>query len=143
MSLLQDILFNFYEHIFPYNSSSPTNSIDDLHDTSKTDSEFLFDAPTAHPPAIICDTPQLSSQPFINDITQSATTYAEEQTRKSTIPRRPPTYLQDFHCNNISQPSNSNSLYPLSSVLSYSNLSSSHLHFTLSFSAHRVPTTYK
>lgn len=64
--------------------------------------------------------------------------------RRSTQPKKAPAYLNDFHFNVIStcNASHSDTLYPLSSVLSYSKLPHSHLKYTLSLSTNDEPTSY-
>ncbi|XP_031266807.1 uncharacterized protein LOC116125215 [Pistacia vera] len=58
--------------------------------------------------------------------------------RNSKRLRKPPSYLKDYHCNMVTAPElsvpQSGTTYPLSSVLSYSNLSPNQLHFTLAVS---------
>lgn len=70
--------------------------------------------------------------------------YAPVTIRKSTRPNKTP-HRVDFHCNAISATIDINSqvLYPLSSVLSYSKISQSHLHYTLSISASDEPQDIK
>lgn len=65
--------------------------------------------------------------------------------RQSVRPKKAPAYLSDFHCNVVSTTNTSHTspLYPLCSILSYSRLSPSHLHYTLSISTHTEPTSYK
>nr|KYP54918.1 Retrovirus-related Pol polyprotein from transposon TNT 1-94 [Cajanus cajan] len=55
-----------------------------------------------------------------------------------------PTYLKDFHCNFLtSSPQLSKGIsHPLSSVINYNTLSSSHLHYVLSLSTHEEPKFY-
>nr|KYP68601.1 Retrovirus-related Pol polyprotein from transposon TNT 1-94 [Cajanus cajan] len=56
----------------------------------------------------------------------------------------PPTYLKDFHCNFLtSSPQLSKGIsHPISSVINYNTLSSSHLHYVLSLSTHEEPKFY-
>ena len=66
--------------------------------------------------------------------------------RKSTRQRCLPSHLQDYHCNlSISSlpPSSSSILYPLSYILSYSNLSPSYQHYCFSISTIFEPKTYQ
>ena len=68
--------------------------------------------------------------------------------RKSTRTSSEPTYLQAYHCNQVSTiapPVSSSSLgtlYPLSSYLSYANLSSNHRHFCNAISSMVEPKHY-
>ncbi|KAL5565662.1 hypothetical protein UlMin_028826 [Ulmus minor] len=64
--------------------------------------------------------------------------------RKSTRSIKPPSYLQDYHCNLVSDKPLpvSTSSYPLSTVLSYNSLSASHRAFVLAVSSHFEPQFY-
>lgn len=61
--------------------------------------------------------------------------------RRSNRPKGPPTYLDNYHCSFMSQ-TEPKSKYPLSHVLSYDKLSSSHRNFSLALSSFTEPTTY-
>ncbi|PNX56690.1 cysteine-rich RLK (receptor-like protein kinase) 8, partial [Trifolium pratense] len=73
--------------------------------------------------------------------------------RKSTRVTKPPTYLQDFHCqllantvhdsSDTASTSSSHCKYPLSSFISYQNLSSAHQNYTLNLSNITEPNTYE
>lgn len=67
--------------------------------------------------------------------------------RQSIRLRKSPTYLQDYHCNllsttTVTKSPISDTPYPLSSVISYAHLSSSHKHFSLTIFATSEPKTY-
>ena len=68
--------------------------------------------------------------------------------RKSTRPSSKPTYLQAYHCNQVStiappaSSSSSGTPYPLSSYLSYANISSNHRHFCNAISSIVEPKHY-
>jgi hypothetical protein len=70
--------------------------------------------------------------------------------RRSTRIKTKPSYLQDFHCQLVSSSSpqssamstNSGNTYPLSSFVSYDNLSPSYKHFCLSISSIIEPKFY-
>jgi len=61
--------------------------------------------------------------------------------RRSNKPRRPPTYLEDFHTQ-IPNASNVSSKYPIHKFLSYSALSSTFKNTVLSISSHTEPQNY-
>lgn len=67
--------------------------------------------------------------------------------RRSSRSRKPPSYLQEFHCNIAAAAENnpicSNALYPLSNYIDYSNLSDSHRQYALTISTLQEPATYK
>jgi hypothetical protein len=70
--------------------------------------------------------------------------------RRSDRVKQKPSYLQDYHCKQVSSCSpqsassvdNSGKAYPLSSFISYDNLSSKHKHFFLSISSQPKPKFY-
>ncbi|KAI5440925.1 hypothetical protein KIW84_010406 [Lathyrus oleraceus] len=65
--------------------------------------------------------------------------------RVSNRIKRPPSYLQDYHCNNISRCTNQNSTsiaYPLSSVLTYNHCSPAYKLFCCSISSNIEPKNY-
>lgn len=126
----------FYEYIFPY-----SNSIDSV--SQQSDSVFFFYPHTVLP---IEPFPSSNYSPFQAAAHPNTSPIAPQQQtlRQSERVRKPPSYIKYFHCNYFSTSSatSSHTPYPLSSVLSYSKLSSNHLHFTLSFSIHDEPKTY-
>lgn len=77
----------------------------------------------------------------------------QSENLKPTRHVRPPTYLQNYHCNLLSNTipileatapnSSSQCKYPLSSFLSYDVLSLAHKHFTLHLSAISEPHSYE
>src|SRR5262249_22631213 len=68
--------------------------------------------------------------------------------RHSARLRQPPSYLHDYHCYLASASAGTNpsissgTLYPLYSVLSYSHLSPSQFHYTMSISTYPEPRSY-
>lgn len=160
----------FYEYVFPYSSPTSSSNSDTVSSSNSTNSLFLFDfsyqlryctdpsstshnaAPHRAPLPSIPDTttPEpITDSPFITEFLVADSTPITESVpvtvRKSSRPSNPPSYLKDFHCNlTSSTPTHlAHTPYPLSSVLSYSRLSPSHLHYTLFISATDDPTTYR
>lgn len=105
-------------------------------------------AATAHPTHPTSDLDQNSIDQTSSHITNVPVTLEPPlplSTRVSTRPKRPPGYLQDYHCNVISSCTNqfsSNVAYPLSSVLSYNNCSPDYKIFCCSISSTIEPKTY-
>ena len=113
------------------------DSTDNQADSSPT---FISDVPLLHN-----DAPALSPIPIAS-------------LRRSNRPHNPPTYLHDYHCNLVSahvlasasltqsHESNASStsgiLYPLSSSLSYSKLSTPHRLFSVALSVAKEPNSY-
>ena len=66
--------------------------------------------------------------------------------RFSTRLKKPPSYLSDYHCDNISSHStstHSTSPYPLQSILSYSKCSAHYTSFCMTISAHPESHSFK
>jgi hypothetical protein len=165
----------FYEHIFPFatnlihpNSDSCFFSSPSPHIfpdstsfvqpcVSPTDSSSL-DFPSS--PSV--STPSDSTSTEISPSSPNPFSAAVEESipidsalhvsRKSTITRRPPEYLQHYHyhmastspelVSKASHFDNSGIPFPLSSFVSYDNLSSSFKHFCLSISSEVEPQYY-
>ncbi|KAI5437703.1 hypothetical protein KIW84_023717 [Lathyrus oleraceus] len=85
----------------------------------------------------------LSTSPT-TDISSSSPPQYQPQSRQSTRISNPPSYLADYHCYSISTKSQpSKVLYPLSSVLSYSQCSPTYHHFCCSISTNPEPSTFQ
>lgn len=95
----------FYENIFPFADSS-------LSDTAKA----FFSCPDK--PDAVVPSVRVSS----DESSMSSSDVSLPLAVTSTRTRRPPTYLQDYHCNFTS-------LYPLSRYLTYNKFSSLHFAF--------------
>jgi len=72
----------------------------------------------------------------------------QEEPRRSTRIKKPPTYLEDYHHNIMASPCSSLTqkskiLYLLSSVISYKGLAKSHLNYALSISCQNEPQNYE
>jgi hypothetical protein len=143
----------FHESIFPYafNLLHPTSDGCFVLPNPSSDSEFVSNSfPVDSPPDIETDN---SNSPN-GSIPNSASIAPSLPIRKSSRVKRPPGYLQDFHCNiaisSHSHPSihsasttiSSGNQYPLSSVLTYDKLSNSHEHFSLFVSTNFEPQFY-
>lgn len=109
---------SFFESCFPFSSiTTPVNDTPQVQDISYTDYiEPIIPQPSQPPPP--------SSSKTSNKV------------------RKTPSYLQDFHCNITTVTHLSKVKYPLSSVLSYHNLSPTHSHFIMSISTHIELKTY-
>lgn len=62
--------------------------------------------------------------------------------RRSTRIRKAPDYLKDYHCSSNVVNNSSSIKYPLSSVISYNNLSANYGSFVMSLSSQTEPSTY-
>lgn len=106
------------------------------------DLSYFFDAPHITPSTINNNNSSVTTS---NTLPIDSPPIDHTVIRKLERLRKQLAHLKDYHCNLI-QSSNIHSAdicYPLSSVISYDNLSSSHKHLSLSIMAHNEPTTYK
>lgn len=111
-----------------------TSSTSNLHHTTLDDPD-----PTSLPIPVM-------HEPSSNDSTTTPESSPNPTPlRKSSRVVTRPVYLEDFHCNNvigIDSAISSNSVYPLSSVLSYNSCAPGYHAFCCSISAIVEPTTY-
>ncbi|KAK2354629.1 putative mitochondrial protein [Trifolium repens] len=80
-------------------------------------------------------------------------TLPHDTVRRSDRVSKPPVYLQDFHCNLLTNTSplssqsphqsSSECKFPISSFISYDHVSSAHKHFALAISTLTEPSTYE
>lgn len=131
----------FHEHVFPYfdiiHTSSPASTtISDLNHTLLFD-DLCHDQPV--PPMMHHEQPVTVA--FENDHIHLRTEQVDDSEisnplRRSTRIRKTPSYLNEFHCNIATAAydfsDSAKVLYPISSYIDYSRLSSSHRHFALS-----------
>lgn len=149
----------FFESIFPcapHHTTAHSSTQTLIDSSSSTDSIFLFDMPTSSSNDL-STTPQEAFQATDlpessnavnsdNEAINSSNIDSTQQTlRRSDRAKKLATFLADFHCNSAltTAHSDSQAKYPLSSVLSYHNISCKHLHFILTISSHTEPSTYK
>uniref|UniRef100_A0A2N9EDY1 Reverse transcriptase Ty1/copia-type domain-containing protein n=1 Tax=Fagus sylvatica TaxID=28930 RepID=A0A2N9EDY1_FAGSY len=142
----------FHETIFPFHQHKPQPQFSSNQSIQLLDMPFVVfpqpcvDAvPTMPPPIDFQPTPQPPHNP-------QPTTHVPS-VRISQRIHKPPGYLQDYHCNHaffnpcssstMVPVTSSSTAYPLSHVLSYSNLSSQYKSFALIASTIREPSTYK
>lgn len=143
----------FHELIFPYSELLHSSPID-LSVISDLNHTFLFDdlhtdknVPLAmhleRPVTTVSENNHIHLRPNDNQEEEDN----QNTLRRSSRTRKPPSYLKDFHCNLTDHTADSthwpNVLYPISSYLDYSGLSSSHKHYALTVSTMQKPRTYK
>ncbi|CAN1266800.1 Retrovirus-related Pol polyprotein from transposon TNT 1-94 [Linum perenne] len=161
----------FHEDILPYQSPAPNSGIDHVsipNNISEIPSpcvtlESL--SPIHFPdddifPDIPTSVDHQTTDHQVNDRTNESSSpnanspHQEENLTHKTIPRRstritkPPSYLTDYHCELLKEKDNHSSLmsqsshYPLSSYVSYNNLSKNYKQFVLNVSVEPEPQTY-
>ena len=169
----------FHENVFPFQSTtshvSDFSSVDTSHDLcSQQNTSTVFNSfkepssSSLHIPSssipVIPPSSSTSSDSCSSSLCSSPTTplHISESSpiplRKSNRPSKPPSYLQDYHCQMAitdtafpaissshagpSMPSSSGKPYALSSTLSYSYLSPSHKFFALALTTMSEPTSF-
>jgi hypothetical protein len=153
----------FYEHYFPFHQSSNATTPTSFNPSFNDNSAFLFDSyadennlAASIPPSNLSspsgsptrNTSIVSSpgSPLSPPSTSSSLPLPQPVRHSTRIINRP-SYLQDYHCNytsctNPSSGINTAITYPLSSVLSYNNCSSSYKNFCLSVITNPEPKTF-
>uniref|UniRef100_A0A2N9HV86 Uncharacterized protein n=1 Tax=Fagus sylvatica TaxID=28930 RepID=A0A2N9HV86_FAGSY len=159
----------FHENIFPFHTSSSSSDFSTFLNLSPS-----YTSPISTTvPHFPCHTATVPSQPFLSpeiptifdppstsspqpadsaDILDLPTTASPVSSplRRSTRIHKPPSYLQDYHCQlahcvgstNLPSPASSGTPYPLSSSLSYDHLSTAHKTYALSVTAISEPSSF-
>jgi transposase InsO family protein len=153
----------FHESMFPFHKSTslihPTSSLDSVSTSPPV--PFISSSPPSMPSSFI--PPSMPSSLPLTSSPPSPDTHSAHSISDSTIPPaapsstlpirqssrvvKPPSYLQDYHCNLSTSLPTSNMpyahiAYPIQHTLSYSNLSASHKAFTLAISTPTEPHFY-
>jgi len=154
----------FYEHIFPFASKFISTSDGHLvlpHPIPDLAPVSIPESPSPLPNSVpILNPTSLSDSVHHSDISNSEFQLSLDvhppipNLRKSSRTKQPPRYLQDFHCQLVTSSTSLSSTpqdrtgcssgisYPLSSFLSYNNISSTHRHFCLSVSSNVEPNFF-
>jgi hypothetical protein len=166
----------FFEHIFPYSSqtsdvNTPTSSKSTYNQFTYDDTDFCQYLISPPNPSLPHTSPNpLTSNTTLNlpnnslDINSPLPSHISntptpdppplpQPLRQSLTQTKPPQYLQDYHCNLITEnfhdsstaasQSSSQCKYPLSNFVSYQNVSAAHKHFALNLSTLTEPTSYE
>ncbi|CAL1380259.1 unnamed protein product [Linum trigynum] len=143
--LFRDV--HFHEHEFPFHHSSPDSPYTDPLPSTHT-YPIPYDLPS--PPTLPSSEPPSDSPPPTPPNPSSIDLPIAIRKPSRTI--KPSTKLQTYHGNLLQQASSSSHslqqhvpgiTYPLSDVLDYTGLSSSHLKFILNISCHKEPESYE
>ena len=137
----------FYENHFPYMSKNDKNdSPNSLSLPIPLNYYIIYDLSFEYANTTPEDTtPREDISPH-EDITphednSPIQTIPDAPPKRSSRPRRPPTYLEDLHTQ-IPNASNASSKYPIHKFLYYSALSSTFKNIVLSISSHTEPRNY-
>ena len=125
----------FHEEIFPFHSIGSPETFVDPFPNLVLPSVSVNNHPAVSVDGSVLGSPEAAQMPIVPKVPGSSL-------RRSTRLIRPPSYLHDFHCNSLLTGSSATILYPLSKVLDYSKLSSSHRKFVMNVSSVVEPQFY-
>ncbi|GAU40777.1 hypothetical protein TSUD_26570 [Trifolium subterraneum] len=151
-----DLTFLHHSHTPPHHTTSSKNQHITLTDNPQTNHPPY----TPNPPSTSIQTnhPTITSPPSNLDSHQpnqipQPISNTNHHIRKSLRQSKPPGYLQDYHCNlltNLLHDSSTDTLqstsqckFPLSDFISYDHVSNAHKHFALNLSTLTEPTSYE
>lgn len=134
----------FHENIFPYNNA-PSNIVENIIigviDYVCFNDSFL--TPKIHSSSLnnnILTVSSLTSDTnYVPGQFEEPILLAEPPLRKYNRLSKPPVYLQDFQCYNVT----TNASYPLSNFLSYNNIYVAHLSYISTIIVNQESRTYK
>lgn len=144
----------FHEQIFPYRGTNFSEASQTVLPLPIADNcpSYASESTTNEP-----ENPDLNEPPHIQSLDPPTSTHVPLDSVAQPLPRstrshRPPAHLQDFHCSHAhlhatpvsssTAQSGKGTRYPLSSFISYKNLSASHKNFASAVSSTIEPTYF-